>query len=104
MVAHASSFVLVLSPLDAFTAIAISALLLARGKRESARVACAVTAALTAAGVFVLPTEFYSSSIFEEIESWLGDWIFFLLALVPALLMVFIVLKLGGYAIDRHDA
>ena len=103
-IAHASSFALVLYPFGAVTAILITGVLLSRGKRLAIRIAAAVSAILTAVCVSFLPTEFYSSSQFQYFESWLGEWVFFILGLVPSALVAFLVLMLATQSPRRSDA
>lgn len=82
----------------------IASTLLARGRRWPIRVASAIAALVTAVGIFLLPIEFYDSKVFQFLESWLGEWAFFILALVPTLVMAFLVLRLGACSPDRPDA
>lgn len=103
-VAHASSFALVLYPLGTLTAIVISSVVFAGGRRFSVRVGSALIAALTAACVFLLPASFNASMPFQFLQSWLGEWVFFFMGLVPAVLMAFLLLRIGARATRRHDA
>ena len=103
-IAHASSFALALYPFGAFTAIVIASVFLARGKSMAIRVASAIAAILTAVGVSLLPSAFYSSSQFQYLHSWLGEWAFFILGLLPTAVIALLVLRLGAQSSSRYDA
>jgi hypothetical protein len=103
-VAHASSFALVLYPFGALTAIVIVSVFLARGKSVAIRITSALAAIITATCVPLLPSSFYSSSSFEHVQSWLGEWIFFILGLLPTALIAILVLRLGAHTPSRPDA
>ena len=102
--AHASSFALVLYPFGAFTAIVIASVFLARGKSMAIRVASATAASLTAVCVSLLPSAYYSSSQFQYLQSWLGEWAFYIMGLLPTAVVALLVLRLGAHSANRHDA
>ena len=102
-VAYASSFALVLYPFGALVAMVMSGFWLASGRKKSIRVASALVAALTATVIFLLPAEFYASSAFQALQRWLGEWVFFVLGILPASMMAFLVLHIGAHADARRD-
>ena len=102
--AHASSFALVLYPFGVFTAIVIASVFLFRGRSVAIRVASVIAAIVTAAWVLLMPSAFYSSSLFQYAQSWLGEWVFFVLGLLPTALIATLMLKLGAQAASRPDA
>lgn len=103
-VAHASSFALVLYPSGALTAIVITCVIFAGGKRTSIRVAAAIAAILVAAAIPFIPTDFYSTNPSQYLRQWAGEWYFFILGLVPTSLVAILVLKLAAHAPRRRDA
>lgn len=102
-VAHAGRFALFLYPTGALTGIISASFLFAGGRRMSLRVVAAMLATLTAACVFLLPSEFFSSKPFQFLASWLGEWAFFLLGFIPTALMVLLVLWLGARLPSRKN-
>lgn len=97
-IAHASSFALVLYPSGALTAIFVVSVLYASKRGLPIRFVSAVVATLTTGYIFFLPAAFYDSQLFHWVESWLGEWTFFVLGLIPASLMALLVLEIG-----RHE-
>lgn len=97
-VAHAGSFALALYPCGVLISIFVTSVLLARDRGLSIRVTSAIVATLTSTGIFLLPVAFYSANPFQYLESWIGEWAFFVLGLVPASIMALLVLRLGAHA------
>ena len=92
-----------LYPFGVFAAIVIASVFLGRGRSVAIRVASAIAAILMAACVPLMPSAFYSSSLFQYVQSWLGEWIFFVLGLLPAAVIATLVLKVGARAPSRPD-
>jgi len=103
-VAHASSFALVFYPSGVLTAIFVVSVLFASRRGLPVRLASAVVATLTAGYIFFLPTAFYDSQLFHWLESWLGEWTFFVLGLIPASLMAVLVLEIGRHGYARQGS